>query len=52
MDAIITPVVNNIVYRNQLNLSQYARKFSTTINILIEKCLILENSMLNIDKSI
>ena len=52
MRTIISPVANKVVYENQLNPSRYARKFTTTMNTLVEKCLVLESSMLNRDKSV
>ena len=47
MRTLISPVANKVADEGKLNLSQYARKQETTISALIEKRLLLENSILH-----
>lgn len=52
MQNCLIPAANTVVEEGKLNLSQYARKQSTTMSALVEKRLILESAILTRDDSV
>lgn len=52
MREVILPSANEVIHMDQLNTFQYARKYTTTMNVLVEKQLMFESSVLSREESV